>query len=160
VSFRRRRTRTWFLLTLGMVWATPIVRAQSRGEQPPVLTAFMINGGAVAVTASDEFITLAHTVVGRRPTEYRVSQRADFVGAVWLPYVEAPRLKDWLGTSRDACEAPHASRRVTLFFQVRATTGDELRVVDGQRTLVAASVESNVLRDNICAVPAPRDSVQ
>jgi len=40
---------------------------------------------------------------------------------------------------------------VTLYLQVRATVGEELRVVDGQRQLRPARVESNVLKASICA---------
>jgi hypothetical protein len=151
-----KRVLTGFLVA-GVMHATRFARAQSAAEQPPVLIAFAINGGAATAATSEEFVSLGHTAVGRRPSEYRVSHRADFAGAAWLPYTESPKLKEWLGASSDACDTPRPSRRVTLFFQVRVTTGAELRVVDGQRALVAASVESNVLRDVICAVVPPRD---
>jgi hypothetical protein len=138
--------------------AAPLAIAQSGGEQPPVLTAFAINGGAAAVSMSEGSVMLDHITVGRRPTEYRVSHRADFAGAAWQPYTETPKLKDWLAASGRSCDASRPSRQVTLFFQVRVTTGAELRIVDDQRALVAARVESNVLSDVICAVVTPRGS--
>lgn len=125
--------------------------AQRSGDQPPVLTAFAINAGTEIVDASEPYVSLAHTAVGARPSDYRVSHRADFVGAQWLPYQETPTLQDWFKPSGDACDAGPASRRITLFFQVRATTGTEVRIIDGQRVLVPTRVESNVLRDSICA---------
>jgi hypothetical protein len=45
----------------------------------------------------------------------------------------------------------HPSHRITLYLQVRANVGEEVRILDGQRQLVPASVESNVLRATICA---------
>ena len=60
-------------------------------------------------------------------------------------------MPDWFKPSDETCDAAQPSHRVILFFQVRATTGSEVRIVDGQRVLVAARVESNVLRDSICA---------
>jgi hypothetical protein len=156
-SWYQRRVTTGLLVAAGVLHPILPARAPIQGEQPPVLTSFAINGGAATVAASEDSVALRHTAVGRRPSEYRVSHRADFSGAVWLPYTETPRMKDWFNATSDACDSPGSSRRITLYFQVRAATGAAMRVVKGQRELVAASVESNVLRDVICAV-TPGDS--
>lgn len=124
--------------------------AQS-GPQPPVLTAFSINGGADTISASALTVTLVHTVVGTAPTEFRVSRRADFAGAPWEPYAPAPAIRDWYDATGEPCGPGHGSHRVTLYLQVRASVGEEVRIVDGQRQLVPAQVESNVLRASICA---------
>jgi len=118
--------------------------------QPPVLTAFSINGGPDTVSATEPRVTLVHTVVGAHPSEYRVSHRADFAGATWQPYAGAPIIGNWYDGSGEGCGVAR-SHRVTLYLQVRATIGEEVRIVDGQRQLVPARVESNVLRATICA---------
>lgn len=118
--------------------------------QPPVLTAFSINSAdTVSVNAAN--VALVHTVVGTRPSDYRVSHRADFLGARWESYSDAPTLRDWYDPSGETCDATRPSHRVTLYFQVRATLGEEVRIVDGQRRLQPARVESNVLKASICA---------
>src|SRR5437868_4171337 len=128
-----------------------IASGQVVRQQPPVITAFSINAGADSVSATDAAVSLTHTVVGARPSEYRVSHRADFAGARWMPYASLLTIPDWYDRSGAACVALHPSHRVTLFFQVRANVGEEVRIVDGQRQLVPASVESNVQRATICA---------
>src|SRR5437016_2775876 len=70
-------------------------RPLDQRDKPPVLTAFTINGGADSVAVSAPFVTLVHTIVGARPTEYRVSHRADFAGALWVSYLLAPVVRDW-----------------------------------------------------------------
>ena len=122
-----------------------------RSGQPPVLTAFSINGGGDTVSVNAVGIALVHTVVGARPSDYRVSRRADFLGAHWEPYAETPILRDWLDANGETCDTTRPSHRVTLYFQVRATLGEEVRIVDGQRQLQPARVESNVLKASICA---------
>ncbi len=119
--------------------------------QPPVLTAFSINGGTDTVSVTVPAVRLDHTVVGTRPSEYRVSHRADFARATWLPYVAAPTFRDWYDAGGEWCDASHTGRRVVLYLQVRASVGEEVRIVDGQRHLVPARVESNVLRAMVCA---------
>jgi hypothetical protein len=119
--------------------------------QPPVLTTFAINGGVDTVSSAEAVVTLDHALVGARPSEYRVSHRADFSGAAWIPYLAAPSLRDWYDASGAACDAKRPSHRVTFYLQVRASVGEEVRIVDGQRQLVPARVESNVLRATICA---------
>jgi len=154
------------------IWLTgslaqyPVAATAQRGvEQPPVLTAFAINAGVDTISMAEASITLNHTIVGARPSEYRVSRRADFSGARWEPYQATISLRDWYDGSGPACDSARASHRVTLFLQVRATLGEEVRVVDGQRQLVAARVESNVLRATVCAranakAPARRPRVR
>lgn len=121
------------------------------GGQPPVLTAFSINAGRDTLSAAATAVALVHTAVGARPSEYRVSHRADFLGAHWQPYTDTPILRDWYESTGDACDAARPSHRVTLYFQVRATVGEEVRIVDGQRQLQPARVESNVLKASVCA---------
>jgi hypothetical protein len=119
-----------------------------------VLTAFSIDAGADSVSSTNPSVTLTHAVVGERPSEYRVSHRADFAGAQWIPYATPLSIRNWYDRSAAACtasQAPPVSRRVTLYLQVRAKVGEELRIADGQRQLVPSHVESNVLRATICA---------
>ncbi len=147
-------------LALGLIGAArvDVLPDQSPGraiEQPPVLTTFAINGGATSVSAADSAITLGHTVVGARPTEYRASRRADFLGARWLPYTAAPIAHDWYDGNGESCDATRPSHRVTYYLQVRAPVGEEVKTADGQRRLVPAHVESNVLRATICAYLTP-----
>ena len=127
--------------------------AAQRPAQPPVLTAFSINGGSDTVSAAAVGVALVHTVVGSPPSEFRASRRADFLGARWEPYAETPILHDWYDPTGEPCDATRPSHRVTFYFQVRSTVGTEVRVVDGQRQLQPARIESNVLKASICARP-------
>jgi hypothetical protein len=127
------------------------VSAQAPARQPPVLTAFTINGGATSVQSSEPILALNHVVVGVAPTEYRVSRRANFGDAQWLPYVAVPTMRDWFASEGESCDPAGPSHTITLFMQVRAVVGEEFRVVAGQRQLLPVLVESNVLRDVICA---------
>jgi hypothetical protein len=149
------RRSAWALFIAGLLSCAPVlVSGQGAKQQPPVLTAFTINGGADTVSSSDASLTLTHTLVGARPSEYRVSHRADFAGARWMAYTPPLSIRNWYDGSGATCAAlstSHASHRVTLYLQVRAKVGDELRIVDGQRQLVPSNVESNVLRASICA---------
>jgi hypothetical protein len=150
-----------FAALTALVAMAPAARAQRAGpgssgpptpaQQPPVLTALSINGGADTIPATDLSVTLVHTVVGARPSEYRVSHRADFAGASWLPYTAVPALRDWYDSAGEPCDASKTTRRTTLYFQVRAALGEEVRIVDGQRQIAPARVESNVLRASVCA---------
>jgi hypothetical protein len=139
------------LALLGLCPALSRAFAQRAPEQPPVITAFAINSGSDTVLASAGTVSLTHTVVGARPTEYRVSHRADFAGSSWLTYTPSLVIRDWYDAAGATCDRGQPSHRVTLFLQVRATVGEEVRIVDGQRQLVPARVESNVLRATICA---------
>jgi hypothetical protein len=131
----------------------PVARlaGQSGASQPPVITSFSINGGADTVSATDPMVILVHAIVGTPPTEYRVAHRADFARAQWLPYAPTLQLRDWYDAAGESCDAARPSHRITLYLQVRSTVGEELRIVDGQRRLIPAHVESNVLRATICA---------
>ena len=153
LSSMLRRTASWVAILLAGTLVGPprTALAQRSAEQPPVLTAFSINGGMDTVSTSDLTIALTHTIVGTRPSEYRVSHRADFAGARWELYPGAISMRDWYDPSGPACDSTHTSHWVTFFLQVRATLGEEVRVVDGQRQLVPARVESNVLRRTVCA---------
>src|SRR5689334_4976209 len=108
-------------------------------SQPPVLIRFVINRGADTASASSAQVELSHSVVGERPTHYRVSPRADFSGASWLPYVDMLTVKEWNHATGPSCDASHRSHLVTLFLQVRVVTGADVRVIDGQRALVPTS---------------------
>jgi hypothetical protein len=123
-------------------------------NKPPVLTSFSINTGVDTVSATARYVALVHASVGTPPAEYRVSRRADFAGAPWMPYEAHLILRDWYDASGDACTVGTSlsGRRVTLYFQVRAALGEEIRIVNGQRRLQPARAESNVLRASICAV--------
>jgi hypothetical protein len=146
LSTARRLTIAAFLSAVAA-----IASGQAAKQQPPVLTAFSLNGGVDSVSSAEASVALTHTVVGARPTEYRVSHRADFAGARWIPYAAPLTTRDWYDASGATCAASQPSHRVTLYLQVRANVGEEMRIVDGQRQLVPASVESNVLRATICA---------
>lgn len=148
-----RRSASVFLIAGLLVSVPAIASSQGAKQQPPVLTAFSINGGADSVSTNDISVTLTHIVVGTRPSEFRVSHRADFAGARWMPYSAPLSIRDWYDGSGATCTNSQPSRRVTLYLQVRASLGEELRIVEGQRQLVPANVESNVLRATICAHP-------
>jgi len=149
------------LALAGFLITTPATGvAQRAPAQAPVLTAFSISGGTDTVSDSEPSIALVHTIVGTRPTEYRVSHRADFAGSRWEAYSGTLALRDWYDRSGPACNAIPSSHRVTLYLQVRATLGEEVRVVDGQRQLVPARVESNVLRATVCAHPVNKSPIE
>jgi hypothetical protein len=143
-----------FVVTALVSFTSAIASGQGVKQQPPVLTAFSINAGVDSVSSANDAVVLTHTVVGTRPTEFRVSHRADFAGARWAPYAAPLTIRDWYERSGISCHASRSSHRVTLYLQVRATVGEEVRIVDGQRRLVPATVESNVLGANICALVA------
>jgi len=149
------RHRLSTLLIAELLLSVPrLASGQEVRQQPPVLTAFSIDGGADSVSSGEPTVTLTHTVVGARPSEYRVSHRPDFAGSQWMPYVTPLSVRNWNDGSGPAClpsPASHLSRRVTLFLQVRSKVGEALRIADGQRALVSSNVESNVLRATICA---------
>ena len=145
--FRSTRAALVSLVALRLIPA-----AHQTAPQPPVLTHFAINRGADATADSAAFIELTHTAVGERPTHYRVSHRADFSGAAWIAYADVPTLKDWNETGGPPCDSSHRSHVITLFLQVRVVTGTEVRIVGGQRVLVPIAIESNVMRDSICAI--------
>ncbi len=138
----------------GLVFPRPVL-AQQSGRQPPVLTVFAINDGFDEVSSNAPTLLLSHTVVGVHPSEYRVSRRADFAQAQWLPYEGRPTLRDWFDAAGDSCDRLGRTHTVTLFFQVRAVIGEDVRIVNGQRQLLPVRVESNVLRDTICARVGP-----
>jgi hypothetical protein len=152
ISPAARRSRRLRVLCAGVALLLPArAPAQAGATQPPVVTSFSINGGADSVSASAPVVTLGYAVVGTQPSEYRVAHRADFEGVRWLPYTSTLQLRDWYDRTGDACDTSRSSHRVTLYFQVRSTIGEELRIVDGQRRLMPAHVESNVVRATICA---------
>ena len=124
------------------------VSAAQRVLQPPVLIAFAISDSAVTAAAGQP-LQLSHRSVGARPTHYRVSQRADFSGAPWLSY--EPQLL-WQGApaAGSPCSGRQGGMRLRLYLQVRVVLGQEVRIVDGQRTLVPMAADSNVLTDDIC----------
>jgi hypothetical protein len=131
------------------------VRAQASAAappQPPVLTAFSINGGADTVSAAAPTVTLVHTVVGTAPTGVPLSAVARTLsGRPGFPMRRHRPFGDWYDATGEPCGPQRESHRVTLYLQVRATVGEEMRIIDGQRQLVPARVESNVLRATICA---------
>lgn len=122
--------------------------------QPPVLTHFAINDTATITSGSTMTLDLVHTLAGAPPSEFRVSARADFENALWLPYSKPLRLTGWQSLiGRDAaCDGRRAGQRLQLYLQVRADLGGEVQIVNGQRELVPRKVESNVVSDAICVV--------
>jgi hypothetical protein len=135
------------IVALGLIQGAHVAHSQ-----PPVLIRFALNRGIDTTAATAVVVELTHTVVGERPTHYRVSNHADFSGSKWIPYVDAPTIAEWNDTAGPACDASHRSHLITLFLQVRVVTGADVRVVAGQRALVPTSIESNVMRDSICAI--------
>jgi hypothetical protein len=155
-----RRTRAswplaWRRISL-IALATGVIQigALSATEHapPPVVTSFDINGGAASIQASAPAIELHHVVAGMRPSQYRVSRHADFSDAAWQPYVDVPVMRDWFSALRGPCGESRDSHTIVLFFQVRADLGVQVQVLDGQRAVVPQRVESNVVRDSICAL--------
>lgn len=136
-----------WLLTFSLLAAVGPLGAQS-AAQPPVLLSLSLGDTASRVHPGQSLV-LHHRVVGTAPSHYRVSTRADFAGAVWLPYSVPLRWEARAGTSTPCPDrVPGALARVHL--QVRAVLGQDVRVVDGQRSLVPVTVESNVLVDSTC----------
>ena len=129
--------------------------APSPTRQPPVLTSFALNEGGTAAVASMP-LRISHTVVGTAPSAFRISTRADFVGATWLPYLRQPEVQPSTFPSAPGCDAHGSARRLRLFLQVRSSLGDEVRIVNGQRTLAPVMAESNVMVDSICLSGSPR----
>lgn len=124
------------------------VSAAQHVAQPPVLIGFAISDSAVTA-APGQPLQLSHRSVGARPTHYRVSQRANFSGAPWLSYEPQPL---WHGapSAGSPCPGHQAGTLLRLYLQVRVVLGQEVRIVDGQRTLVPTAADSNVLTDDIC----------
>jgi hypothetical protein len=127
-------------------------------QQPSVLTGLAINGTAATVSRNQERLDLTHVVAGTRPTEYRISARADMANALWMPYSPPLHLRGWqslLDRNAAACDRYTAGRRLELFLQVRTELGSSVRIVNGQRVLRPQKVESNIVSDSICVVPDP-----
>jgi hypothetical protein len=151
-TLRQRASRRLSLVVLiAAVLHAGLLPAEER-EPPPVVTSFQISGGAESISSSAPVVQLHHTVAGMRPTQYRVGHHADFSDATWQTYVDVPAMRNWFSGTRGACGGVRDSHIVVLFFQVRADLGVQVRVVDGQRSVVPQTVESNVVRDSICAV--------
>ena len=121
---------------------------QATPHQPPVLMSFALNDGAETATAGSALL-LTHTIAGANPTDYRISSRSDFEGAMWMPYEKriSTDSRHWRTGGR--CETAGFSR-LLLFLQVRRRAGEDVRIVAGKRTLVPVWLESNVLADSIC----------
>jgi hypothetical protein len=139
------------VLVASTILGPALAIAQGGPAQPPVVTVLTINAGADTVSSAAPALVLNHTIVGSRPSDYRVSRRADFAGAAWLAYMDRITVRDWYDPTGPSCDPARATHRVTLYFQVRSTLGTEFRIVDGQRHAVPARVESNVLKASICA---------
>lgn len=137
-------------VALGFVLLARVSAAQ-HAPQPPVLIAFAINDSAT-VADPRQPVQLSHRSVGAHPTHYRVSERADFSGAPWLSYEVQPHWQR-APISGSPCPGRPTGLLLRLFFQVRVVLGQEVRVVDGQRTLVPTVADSNVLTDDICIAP-------
>ena len=55
---------------------------------PPIVNSFKINNDAVSTTSN--IVTLNNIVIAASPSHYMASQYANFSGAAWLPYSQAP----------------------------------------------------------------------
>lgn len=55
--------------------------------QPPILSNFAINNGSASTES--QVVTLNHTA-SNNPTEYMASEKSDFAGAIWQPYISNP----------------------------------------------------------------------
>jgi hypothetical protein len=133
------------LVATAPLWSANVGGAQA---QPPVIVSFAINDSARAVRRGHPLL-LSHRTAGVRPTHYRVSTRADFTGAPWVPYDSEPK---WLGALEPGTPCVGRTPGVTLklFLQVRIALGQEVKIRDGQRALVPSTIDSNVLVDSIC----------
>ena len=140
------------VLSLPLALLTLPGHRQAAPHQPPVLMTFALNNGAESARAGS--LVLAHAIAGANPTDYRISSRSDFEGATWMPYDTrlTTDTRQWRTGGR--CESTGFSR-LLLFLQVRRRAGDEVRILDGKRTLVPLWLESNVLADSICVGAAP-----
>lgn len=123
--------------------------AQS-SAQPPVLLSFSL-GDSASRTRVGQTLALHHRIVGTPPSHYRVSPRADFAGASWLPYGQQLHW-DAQPAGTMPCPDRASGSLVRVHLQVRAVLGQDVRVVAGQRVLVPLTVESNVLADSTCVV--------
>ena len=91
----------------------------------PVVAVFRINGGASG--SRSRTVTLNNTATGI-PTHYMASENADFAGARWRPYSEAP-VFTLAGTY--APKTLSVSDGVkTLYFKVRNDDGESAPVSD------------------------------
>ena len=129
--------------------------AQRPMEQPPVLTAFTIDGGAAVVSATDTAIALTHSVVGAHPGRVSREPPGRLQRREMASIHATPSVRDWYDPNGESCDATRPSHRVAYYFQVRTTLGEEVKVADGQRRIVPARVESNVLRATVCAYVPP-----
>lgn len=121
--------------------------AQPQAAQPPVVVSLAVvdSGGD---GAANRTVWLQHRVVGVRPTQLRVSRRADFSDAAWSPYDPNPRYRASLAELPSCAAAGTVALR--LFFQVRAELGQRAEVREGQRVLRPVTVESNVVTAEVC----------
>lgn len=125
------------------------------GTQPPVLTSLVINDTATTVSRDARILDLKHVVAGARPSEYRISARADMANSLWMPYATPLQLGAWqslIDRSASACDGKRAGQRLQLYFQVRTELGGTVHIVSGQRVIVPQKVESNIVSDAICVV--------
>ena len=125
------------------------------GAQPPVLTSLAINDTATTASRGARMLDLKHVVAGARPSEYRISARADMANSLWMPYATPLQLRAWqslIDRSASACDGKRAGQRLQLYFQVRTELGGTVHIVSGQRVIVPQKIESNIVSDAICVV--------
>lgn len=135
-----------------------LVPSREQQPQPPVIVRFSINDTANIVHKSTGALQLVHSLAGTRPVEYRVSVRADFQNALWLPYTPNTQLTGWqaflqsVAKTGNGCGGRSDAVRLQLFLQVRSDLGGTVTIVNGQRVVVPQKVESNVVSDTICVI--------
>jgi hypothetical protein len=130
----------------------------SFGTQPPVLTSLAINDMATTVSRAAQRLDLRHVVAGARPSEYRISARADMANALWMPYVTPLQLGSWqslIGRGVSVCDGRRSGYRLQLYLQVRTQLGGTVHIVKSQRVIVPQQIESNIVSDAICVVDDP-----
>ncbi len=118
--------------------------------EPPVLTAFAIDGGDDST--STRGVTLNNTCTNA-PTEYMASEDLDFAGASWLPYSASPGV-----------ELSSGNGLKTVYFKTR-NAGGESNTLSDTITLVeppeltsflinggdATTTSIDVALDNVCS---------
>lgn len=122
--------------------------------RPPVLLTFALQDSAGSISGAEPRLRISHSTSGMKASEFRVSSRADFVGAAWQPYKLDIRLVDWRAyvLTGPRCSNGGTGVRLVMFMQVRADLGGAVQIVNGHRTVVAQKIESNVLSDDICVL--------
>lgn len=154
INLHRLPKVIWFSVIPSLALLGTALPAVGQNTRLPVLLSFALQDSAGTIARTELRLRLSHSAAGMKPNEFRVSARGDFLGAAWQPYERDFRLGGWSaylsGGSR--CSNGVAGVRLVLFLQLRAELGGAVQIVNGQRTVVAQKIESNVLSDEICVL--------